>query len=371
MLHDNHQQSLAVSLEARDGAGDLASQAALMARLEGEGLLDRAVAGLPGAAVLQARLAAGEALLRPEIAALLLWLTDAIEASDLPGDPAFGPTLLAYFPRQLREGFARFAERHQLRKELIATAIVNTVANRLGPAALARLAAEADPVRVARACWLASAVFELEAACDAIDTAPAPADTRLDALLAVRRLHEAAARDLLASPELDQPLAAGIAALRPGIAALARAAAEQAAPGQAAAQLREAGLDQALAALIAALPVLAAALAIVRLAGSAGVPPADAAAAWHRAGQALGLDGLRRAAAGLPVQGAFGGPAKAALLADLNAAQLRLAKLVLGGTDPATIAGSAPVIQLVRDVGAAPDLAGLSVAARALAALGA
>ncbi len=377
VLRDNNQQSLAVSLEMQDGARDLASHAALMARLELEGTLDRAVSGLPDAAVLTARAAAGEALLRPEVAALLpvakLWLTEAIEgaapADDLTTDPAFGPALLAYFPIELREGFARFAERHRLRRELIATTIANTVANRLGPAALGRLAAEGSPVRVARAAWLAGALFDLEGLYDTIDRAPTAAAVRLDALLAVRRLHELATRDLLGAAELDEPLDAAIATLRPGIAALTASAALQEAAGPAAKRLRDAGLPDMLAAQVAAAPSLAAAPAIVRLAESLGMPPADAATAWQQVGQLLGIEDLRIAIGTVPAVGSFAGRAKAALLADLMTAQTGLTRAAVRGADPAQRPGASAVLQLAREAAAAPDFAGLAVATRAVAAM--
>ena len=373
VLRDNHLQSLAVSLEVRDGVRDLGSHAALMARLEAEGTLDRAVSGLPTAAALTARAAAGEALLRPEAAALLpvakLWLTEAIGDGDLTADPAFGAALLAYFPAALRDRFAGFAERHRLRRELIATVIVNAVANRLGPAALGRLAAESDPVRVARAAWLAGALFGLEPLYDAIDRAPAAAAVRLDAALAVRRLHELAARDLLGAAELDEPLDAALGTLRPGIAALTASAASEAAAGPAAQRLREAGLPDALAAQVAAAPLLAAAPAVVRLAESLGVPPAEAAAAWQRVGQSLGIEDLRAAVGAVPTVGSFAGRAKAALLADLMAAQTGLAGAAMRGADPAQRPDAPAVLQLAREAAAAPEFAGLSVATRAVAAM--
>ncbi|MBR0652768.1 NAD-glutamate dehydrogenase, partial [Roseomonas terrae] len=230
VLRDNHQQSLAVSLEQLGGPDELPAQAALMERLEQAGLLDRAVAGLPDAAAMARRIGAGDALTRPEIAALLpfakLWLTDALSDSDLPDEPALLPALVAYFPMPLRDAYARYIERHRLRRDLVATIVANAVANRLGCAALARLTTAADPVAACRASLLAAEAFRLEAACDAIDAAPAAAEVRLAALLALRRLQEAAAHDLLNAPA--QPLEEALAALRPGIAALAAAAAEDA-----------------------------------------------------------------------------------------------------------------------------------------------
>ncbi len=374
VLRDNHEQSLAVSLEMLDAAQDLASHAALMTRLEREGVLDRAVSGLPDRAALQTRASANEGLLRPEVAALLpvakLWLTDAVESSDLADDPAFEPTLRAYFPTALQKDFLPFALRHRLRRELIATAIVNTVVNRLGPAALLRLAADASPLAVARAGWLAGALFGVEPLCAAIDQAAAPAPARLRALLAVRRLHETATRDLLdmadgGGASLDE----AIRRFRPGIAAMAERAAADAAGTPAAAGLREAGLPDEVAALVAAIPFLSAAPAVVRLAQEIGLPPGEASVAWHRVGQSTGIDDLRTATAAAAAPGSFGARAKSALMEDLMAAQTRLTRMALRGMEPAALPGAAPALLVAREAAAAADLAGLTVATRAICAL--
>ncbi|WP_137127094.1 NAD-glutamate dehydrogenase domain-containing protein [Roseomonas sp. HF4] len=359
VLRDNDQQSLAITLETMGGPDDLAAQAALMERLEGVGLLDRAVAGLPDAAAMARRIGAAEVLTRPEIAALLpfakLWLTDALAGSELPDDPALLPVLSAYFPKPLQERFAPFIARHRLRRELVATILANTVANRLGCAALARLTTEAGPVAACRAALLAGEAFGLEAACDALDAADAPAEARLSALLALRRLQEAAARDLLGAPA--QPLEDALAELRPGIAALAATAAAEVTPA--------AGLPEGPAVLAAAAPRLAAAPAVVRLAASTGVGAAAAAEAWHRVEEAFALEPLRGAVAAAPAPGAFGPRARAALLEEISAAQARLAAQHLAGG----MAEPAEVAALVREAAAARDLAAVTVAARALARL--
>lgn len=381
VLRDNAQQSLAVSLEGMTAKEDLPSHAALMARLEAEGLLDRAVAGLPDATALAARQASGEGLARPAIAALLpfakLWLTDAIEESSLPDDPAFEPLLLAYFPAPLREGrFAAYAARHRLRRQLLSTILANAVANRLGPAALARLAADASPAAVARAALLAAKVFGLEEAADAIDGAPqgAPASARLDALLALRRLQEAAARDLLSATQPgapEPPVEAAAAELRPGIAALIEVETAAAVRSPAAVALIEAGLPEAQAALAGAAPRLAAAPAIVRLAARAGVAPAEAAAAWGATGATFHLEGLRAAIATAPAPGPFGARARAALLDDLAGIQARLAESRLrGASDPTAPArATEEAARLAREAAAVPDLAAATVAVRVLSAL--
>jgi len=111
VLRDNSQQSLAVSLEQMGGADDLAAHAALMDRQEHAGLLDRAVAGLPDAAAMGRPHRRRDPLTRPEIAALLpfakLWLTEAVEASDLPTTRPAAGSCWPYFPKPLQEHYAR------------------------------------------------------------------------------------------------------------------------------------------------------------------------------------------------------------------------------------------------------------------------
>ncbi|MBU8536948.1 NAD-glutamate dehydrogenase [Falsiroseomonas tokyonensis] len=369
VLADNHAQSIAISLDALNAAEDLTAHAALMTRLEAEGVLDRAVAGLPDAAALRARAAAGQGLTRPELATLLppakLWLTEAIEASDLPDEPALAPLLRAYFPQPLQDRFSEIIPRHRLRRELVATGLANLVANHLGTAALGRLAgAEAGGAAVARAAWLASAVFGLQEASAAADAAPVAPALRLDVQGALRRLLEAATRKLMLG-EAALPLEAALDALAPGVAALV--AAEQAEPGEEARRLTTAGLPASLAALAGGAARLAAAPSVVRLAQEIGADPASAARAWREIGETYGLDALREAAEAARVTNAFGARAQAEALADLAAVQARLARARLAGQ--AEPPRAAEAVQLAREAAIAGELVAIGVAARALSAL--
>ncbi len=344
VLRDNHQQSLAISLEVAAGHAAWPAQAALMGRLESVGLLDRALAGLPDDAQIAARGMARSGITRPEASALLpfakLWLTDAVLATDLPDDPAFLPLLRGYFPKPLQERFGVFIERHQLRRDLVATALANQVANRLGCAGLGRLTAEAEPAAALRAAWLAGAALGLEAAADAADALPRPAADRLHLMAALSAAQEQAARLLLAE---TAPLSEAVAALAPGVAPLVGG---------------DAGPEA-----LAACAALGAAPAILRLAA----PPAEAAAAWDDAARRFHLPALRAAANAAPVAGSFGNRARAALLSDLDAAQGRLAaRLLAGGALPA---GAEATAKLAEDAARFPDLAAVTVAARALSAL--
>jgi glutamate dehydrogenase len=369
VLADNHAQSLAVSLEGMTAAEDLAAHAALMARLEGEGLLDRAVAGLPDAAGMRARASAGEGLTRPELSALLpfgkLWLADAIENSALPDEPVLAPLLQAYFPTALQERFDALIPRHRLRRELLATILANAVANRVGIAGLARLAGVGNSGEaVARAAWIAAELFGIEAAAAEIDGSPAPAPVRLEALLPLRRLQEAAAREIMATGGTG--LEATLSALRPGVSALVEGAA--ASPGADAMRFSGAGIPERAAALAGAAPRLSAAPAVVRLAGEAGVDAGAAASAWAASGEEYALDVLRAAAEGARAAGAFAARAKAEMLSDLAGLQARLARARLRGAAPDG-AAAREAARLAKEAAATGELVAIGVAVRALSAL--
>ncbi|MCX7370857.1 MAG: NAD-glutamate dehydrogenase, partial [Alphaproteobacteria bacterium] len=344
VLRDNHQQSLAISLEVAAGPAAWPAQAALMGRLEAAGLLDRPLAGLPDDAGIAARAMSRNAITRPEAAALLpfakLWLKEAILATALPDDPAFLPLLHAYFPKPLQERFAGFIERHALRRDLVATALANQVANRLGCAGLGRLTAEAEPAAALRATWLAGAALGLEDAAEHTDALPHSAEDRLHILATLRAALEQAARLLLAEVA---PIEDVLAALAPGVAPLV-------------------GGDTGPEAL-AACAALGAAPAILRLPGA----PAAAAAAWDDAARRFYLSALRQAANAAPVAGSFGNRARAALLADLDAVQARLAAALLTGA--ALPPGAEAAAKLAEEAARFPDLAAVTVAARALTAL--
>ena len=233
------------------------------------------------------------------------------------------------------------------------------MANRLGCAGLVRLAVEAGPAAAARAAWLAAEGFGLPEAADGADAAPAPAEPRLEVLLALRRLQEergAGPARQRGGP--DRPDAGGPA---PGPAALAAAPEE----GPAVTAWRAAGLPERAVALAAAAPRLAAAPTVLRLAAETGAPAAAAAAAWAAIGATFRIEALRQAAAAAPAPGAFGPRARAALLEDLGAAQARLAAARLRGQAP----DPRRVAQLAQEAALAGDLAAIGVAARALRAM--
>ena len=67
-------------------------------------------------------------------------LYDDLLASDLPDDPFLEDDLIRYFPTPLQEGFAGWIRGHTLKREIIATATVNSLVNRTGPTFMAETA---------------------------------------------------------------------------------------------------------------------------------------------------------------------------------------------------------------------------------------
>lgn len=146
VLRNNYLQTLALSLAERRNLDDLGFVQRLMQRLEGRGLLDRAVEFLPSDAEIAERRGRGEGLSRPELAVLLAYAKLTAHAdlldTDVPDDPYLARDLAGYFPAELREHFPEGIEGHRLRRDIIATRLSNAMINHGGPAFVARLADE-------------------------------------------------------------------------------------------------------------------------------------------------------------------------------------------------------------------------------------
>ena len=136
VLEDNRLQALALSIAEQGGAGAVPPQLRLIEALEDRGALDRQTEGLASSEALGRRTSEGMGLTRPELAVLLsstkLVLQEAIEQSSLPDDPSVADLLLDYFPSAMRKKFKAQIEGHQLRREIIATALANRFVNRMG-----------------------------------------------------------------------------------------------------------------------------------------------------------------------------------------------------------------------------------------------
>ena len=134
VLRNNILQVQAISVAQTNPSQLLDAQTAFIRRLEASGRLNRELEVLPDDETLDLRRQIGQGLFRPEVAVLIAYakmtLYDDLLASDLPDDPYLLDNLIKYFPRPLRKRFADRIAAHGLRREIIATLVANSLANR-------------------------------------------------------------------------------------------------------------------------------------------------------------------------------------------------------------------------------------------------
>jgi glutamate dehydrogenase len=389
VLRNNYLQSQALSvLEAQ--ARTHPDEAAFMLRaLERSGDLNRALEFLPGDEELAERIRGGGGLTRPELSIALsygkIWLYRALIHSSVPENAYFAGELARQFPRAIEQRLPRRLERHRLRREIIATAITNSLINRMGPAFPVRVQADtgAEPAAIARAYTIARDVFGVRELWDHIEQLDNRVATTLQyaAMAATTRLLRHATYWLLQnephSGDIDAAVrrfAAAVAELTLRVGASLGPAAHSRVAGERAALVAQ-GLPEALAARLAALESLHSALDLAVIARSAGVAVGFAAQTWFDLAERIGLDWLKGQVEGLGADGHWHAVAHSALLGNLYALQRRITAAALacrGSTAAARVShwlaarptAVASLGSLLGDLrsAAAPDFATLSVA---------
>ncbi len=335
VLRDNYLQTQALSVMAEQAPELLDGQARFMRLLEKAGRLDRAIEFLPDEDSLTERAARHQGLVRPELAVLLayakLWLHDSVLASPLPDDPFLAGDLARYFPTPLRDRFRDAIAAHRLRREIVATAITNSMVNRVGVAFVAECMETTGhpPADVARAYIVARDAYGLRDVWRAVEALDGTVPTAIQAAMLAEsgRLLERATGWVLRCVPTPFDIGAAIAELQPGIAAL-RTALPTLLPEETAAAVaarrqdyQAQGVPAELAAQVADLIVLASAADIVRIAARQGGGVEDAGRLYFAVGQRFGLGGLRAAAQKLAVGGHWQKLAAAAAIEDLYGSQ--------------------------------------------------
>ena len=230
VLENNKAQTLALMIARRQAQPMANVHARYIDVLESEGWLDRGLEFLPSDKQIAERQAGGQGLQAPELAVLIAYTKNAnvaeMERSDLPDVPLLEADLLDYFPTQLRDRYAEAIRQHPLRREIIATRVVNEMVNLSGISFDHRMTEDtgSSVVDVTRAWVVAREVFGLPALWAEIDAlgGEVALDVQLDLFLDCRRMVERGALWLLRHrrPPIDIP--AAVAQFQPGIAALAR-----------------------------------------------------------------------------------------------------------------------------------------------------
>jgi len=228
VLRDNYEQAFALGNARAQAHSLLPVHRRMLTTLEQNGQLSRGLEALPTDAELAARDEVGEGLSAPEFAVLLAYVKISLErevlADELVDEGWTAGVLARYFPTPLRERFAARMAGHRLRREIIATVLVNEVVNRGGTSFVFRAMEEsgASAADVIRAYVVVRDVFDLPdiwAGAEALDNrAPTSAQTLV--FLESRRLLDRAVRWLVSTRRSPIDVAGEITKLRPGLSAV-------------------------------------------------------------------------------------------------------------------------------------------------------
>ncbi len=348
VLRDNYEQNVALANARAQSLSMLPVHRRYLDVLERTGHVDRALEFLPDDPELDERAAAGIGLTGPEFAVLMawtkIWLTQDILASDVPEDPYLSHELEHYFPAPLRVRFREQMGSHRLRREIIATALVNRMVNHAGTTFAYRMGEElaAAASDVVRAHTVASEVFavpQLWREVEALDTR-VPTATQTTLLLEGRRLVERASRWLLTTPRQPLDIAATIRTYQSGAVEVTQRLPEWLTPEAAEAVTATAerwasqGVPHDLAVRVAGFPLAYNALDVVEVAAGSGRPVEEVAPLYFALDGMLEIGRLRRRVVALPRADRWQSLARTALRDDLDAAQAALAAEILTTTEP-------------------------------------
>ncbi len=146
VLRDNYQQTQCISLALAQAPGLLEEHSRFISAMESAGKLNRDIEYLPSPDAINERKSRGLGLTAPEIAVLVAYskmdIYEQLLQSPVVDDPYFNTQLANYFPTRLRAEYPVQLQQHQLRREIIATLLTNSLVNRLGPTYVFRLQEE-------------------------------------------------------------------------------------------------------------------------------------------------------------------------------------------------------------------------------------
>ncbi|MDB6082909.1 MAG: hypothetical protein JWN43_790 [Gammaproteobacteria bacterium] len=393
VLRNNYLQGQAISTGEFQSKERLGESAYVIRALERSGDLNRALEFLPSDEEIAERRKAGEGLTRPELAVTLsygkIWLYKALIHSDVPEDPYLSAELARYFPAPVQRRFGARIKRHRLRREIISTAITNSLINRMGPVFPVRAQDDtgAEPAAIARAYSIAREVFaarDIWTQIEALDNV-SPAAVQYTAMFQTTGLLRHATYWLLENRRNDLDIERAVRRYAAPVAELSRdlgdvlSATAQARHRVMRSHLIEQRVPDALAIRIASLGFLHCSLDLVETAMAARLEIGFAARAYFAVGERIGLTWIKDQIDGLAAEGHWQAVARGTLSDNLYELQRRITAAVLTCKGPAPgarvdrwLAGhSAEVESLKRIVvdlrtGAAPDFATLSVALQAV-----
>lgn len=342
VLNDNYRQNQALSLMQRMSLSRLGSKQHFIRTLESQGLLDRQIEYLPSDSEIAERKSRRIGFTRPELSVLLSYskivLFQQLLDSDVPEDPHLSKELVRYFPGPLQKKYAKAMEQHRLKREIIATAVTNSLVNRMGATFVLRMTEDTgrSPGEVAKAFTITRETLDardLWAQIDALD-GKVPESVQVDALQVIWTLQRSMTRWLLSRPGTIPGIATAVERYHDGFREI-RAGSGILPPTMrpaydaSYADWKAKGLPESLAKQLAALPYLEWCCDIIEVARARKLKPVDIAKAHFRLGEALKLPWLYAQIDTLAVDGRWHAVARGSLRDELAAQQRLLTMQVL------------------------------------------
>lgn len=343
VLRDNYMQSLALSVAESQSVPRLNEHAHLIRILERQGYLNRQLEYLPDEEALTERRAMSKGLSRPELAVLLSYAkiaiyNDLIE-SDIANDSYLRRELQDYFPALLQKQFSAYMPAHRLQGAIVATAITNSMVNRMGPNFAFRIEEEtgAGMAGIARAYTTAREALNMLGLWRSLENLgnQIPAALHASVVTASGHLVRHSTRWILEHRRSDDSIRDTVEAFSKGLSIL-RQDLQSILPSQYLDRYNEAmeeycrtGLPQDLASWAAALPPLFAGFDIVEVASHANQEVDTAAKVYFLLGEKLELEWLRQQIENLPADDHWKALARATLRENLYAEQRKLTVKVL------------------------------------------
>ncbi len=347
VLDDNRAQTLALMIARTQALAMVNVHARYLDTLEAEGYLDRQLEFLPTDKQIAERQSAGSGLRAPEFAVMIAYTKNAnvveVLDSDLPDEPALERDLMEYFPVEIQERFPDAIRSHRLRREIVATSIVNDMVNLAGISFDHRMTEDsgASVSDVARAFLAAREIFgfadlwrEIDALGSTIDL-----DTQIALFVTARRMTERGAVWLLRHRRPPLDIADAVDTFSAGLAFLAESL-DRVVSGRVASDVARIGNERAaagvpaeLAARSARWPWLHTGFDIVEIAHTEARNVADAATAYWATFGAFELGWLWDGVGNLPRSDRWQEQARSALRDDLLTVLADLTRHVMRSAD--------------------------------------
>jgi glutamate dehydrogenase len=356
VLKDNRDQVLLLSLEQIRSRTQASVFREHLTAIEQRGLLRRSEEALPTREALSERHARFAGLTRPELAVLAAYtkldLSQRLESSAVVGEPYLVERYLRpYFPSSVTRRFGDEVPSHRLRRELIATQLVNELVDTMGATFVFGLVRDFDvsAEQVVRAWLIASDTIGLRAAVEGIKARSRElmVDAEMQALFALARAASHATCVILTGVDAQAAdLAEAVNRLKPVFTTIAARFEGYLAGGESDRferyyrELRTAGLSEADAHQIARLDFADHLVEIIRVGLELDVPAEQAAAVFFALAEAIDFSVMDDAIRGVGTEDQWERRAAQELDEGLRAARVRLTRTILAdyrGEDRAEI----------------------------------